>query len=102
MENNRYPRQCCIMLKLLDEAGRVTWATKVKNLLSRYGFDYAWQNQGLGNETRFLFLFKSRLRDILIQEWVSDINTSSKANHYRNFYGSFEIQFYLKNMLPVY
>ena len=31
-----------------------------------------------------------------------DINTSSKANHYRNFYCSFEIQFYLKNTLPVY
>ena len=102
MENSRYPRQCYIMLKRLDEAGRVTWATKVKNLLSRYGFGYAWQNQGVGNEKRFLILFKSRLRDILIQEWVSDINTSSKANHYRNFYGSFEIQFYLKNTLPVY
>ena len=49
-----------------------------------------------------LLMFKSRLRDILIQEWVSDINTSCKANHYRNFYGSFEIQFYLKNTLPVY
>ena len=80
----------------------ITWATKVKNLLSRYGFGYAWQNQGVGNEKRFLILFKSRLRDILIQEWVSDINTSSKANHYRNFYGFFEIQFYLKNTLPVY
>ena len=33
---------------------------------------------------------------------IYDINTSSKANHYRNLYGSFEIQFYLKNTLPVY
>ena len=90
------------MFNHLDEAGRVTWATKVKNLLSRCGFGYAWQNQGVGNEKRFFFLFKSRLRDILIQEWVSYINTSSKANHYRNFYGSFEIQFYLKNTLSVY
>ena len=69
MENSRYPRQCYIILKRLDEAGRVTWATKVKNLPSRYGFGYAWQNQGVGNEKRFLFLFKSRLRGILIQEW---------------------------------
>ena len=61
----------------------------VKNLLCRYGFGSSWQNQGMENDERFLLLFKSRLRDNLIQEWVSDINISSKAIHYRNFYGSF-------------
>ena len=42
------------------------------------------------------------LRDNQIQEWVSDINISSKAIHYRNFYGYFGIQFYVGTNLPVH
>ena len=61
---------------------RVTWATKVRNLLCRYGFGYAWQNQGVGNEKRFSRPFKLRLKDNLTQEWVFDINDSSKVIHY--------------------
>ena len=55
MENSRYPRQCYIILKRLDEAGRVTWATKVKNLLSRYGFGYAWQTKEWGMKNASYF-----------------------------------------------
>ena len=82
MENSRYPRHCYIVLKRLDEVGRVTWATHVRTLLCIYGFAYAWQNQGVGNDKHFISLFKDRLRDNLMQEWNTDINSSSKAIHY--------------------
>ena len=67
MDNTRYPLQCytCIMSKRLDAVVRVSWTTKVMNLLCRYEFGYEWQNQGVGNEKRFLLLFKLRLRDNL-------------------------------------
>ena len=88
------------MLKSLDEAGRVTWATKVRNLLCRYGFGYAWYSQEVGKAKEFLSMFKSRLKDNLIQEWFSDINNSNKAYHYRYFYNIFQVQFYVEINLP--
>ncbi|MEW8546755.1 MAG: reverse transcriptase family protein, partial [Candidatus Thiodiazotropha sp.] len=69
MNNSRYPRQCYIMLKRLDDVDRVTWVTKVRNLLCRFGFGYAWYNQDVGNEKQFMCMFKQRLRDNLIQDW---------------------------------
>ena len=32
MRQNRFPRQCYLMLKSFDDAGRTRWATKVKQL----------------------------------------------------------------------
>lgn len=102
MNDNRYPRQCYMMLKRLDDADRVTWVTKVRNLLCRYGFGYVWHNQDIGNEKQFMCMFKQRLRDNLIQEWYTDINNSSKAKYYRNFYDTFAVQFYIKLNLPTH
>ena len=33
METHRYPKQCYIMLKRLDEVGKITWASHVKEML---------------------------------------------------------------------
>ena len=38
MGGHRYPKQCYEMLKSLDNVGRLTWETKVRNLFFRYGF----------------------------------------------------------------
>ena len=42
MEAYRYLKQCYLILKYLDDCNRTTWATKVRNLLCRYGFEYVW------------------------------------------------------------
>ena len=49
MPNNRYPKACYRMLYQLDEHGRSTWATSVKVLLIRYGFQEVWDQQSVGN-----------------------------------------------------
>ena len=40
MSNNRYPRNCYLMLKSHTEIGRVNWASNVRDLLYRYGFGF--------------------------------------------------------------
>ena len=85
MENHRYPKQCYNMLKQLDEAGRRTWASNIKELLFTYGFGYVWIAQEVGNESNFIQLFKTRIKDCFLQRWSSSLDNSSKALHYKHF-----------------
>ena len=54
MDTYRYPYQCYRMLRNLDEVGRLTWATHVRNLLYMYGFGYVWFYENVGDEIYFL------------------------------------------------
>ena len=84
LEPNRYPKQCYNMLFQIDNAGRDTWATSVKQLLYSFGFGYVWLAQGAGDQL-FLNTFKQRLIDFYSQTIHSEIELMSKGNHYQNF-----------------
>jgi hypothetical protein len=49
MPESRYPKACYQMLCTLDEAGKHTWATSVKQILNKYGFGIVWLQQGVGD-----------------------------------------------------
>jgi len=51
-----------MLLTRLDEAGRINWATIVKNMLFMYGFGYVWVAQEVGNIDLFLWQFHQRLK----------------------------------------
>ena len=85
LPEERYPRQCYTMLRQLDEAGRNTWATKVKRLLFQHGFGYAWIANNVGDMNGFISVFKNRLKDCSLQNLKSRIDESSKAAHYRHY-----------------
>jgi hypothetical protein len=38
MSDNRYQRNCFLMLKEYDSVGRINWAFSIQNLLHRHGF----------------------------------------------------------------
>ena len=73
------------------------WASMVKNLLSRLGFLEVWNAQGVGNINNFLYIFKTRVRDIYIyiQDWHSRLENSTRARFYINL-SNFEFQRYLE------
>ena len=54
MSNTRYPRNCCLMLKSLDDAGRRNWVTYIKNISLMHGFGHVWVSQELGDVNHFL------------------------------------------------
>ena len=64
MPNNRYLRNCYLMQKSLDDVGRRTWSTYVKNLPLLYGFGYVWIAQDVGNANHFVTCFKKCLNII--------------------------------------
>ena len=101
MSNHRYPRNCYILLKNLDDAGRRTWASTVKNLLYTYGFGIVWISQEIGDTSNFLKAFKQRLVDCANQNWHESINTSSRCYHYKNYKSLLNVEKYLQLDIPM-
>ena len=64
---------------------KLNWASEVRDLLFRLGFNEACYNQSVGNEALFLNSLKQRLKDIFIQEWHTRLQESSRDIFYRNF-----------------
>ena len=85
MQETRYPKNCYQMLKSLDDLGRITWATKVKNLLFQHGYGIVWISQDVGDIAIFISQFKQRLIDCATQTWNSNINSSSRCDFYKQF-----------------
>jgi hypothetical protein len=85
MPTYRYPRKAYDMLYVLDCAQRQTWATSIKNVLFNFGFGYAWIFQEIGNVEAFICEFKQRVKDVLTQEWLSSLHTSSRFDLYSLF-----------------
>ena len=60
------------------------WAPSVKHLLSRLGFLEVWNAQGVGNINKFLHTFRTRVKDIFIQDWHARLENSTRARFYIN------------------
>ena len=45
--NDRIPRQPYLMLKILDEQGKINWASGMKEILHSTSFGFVWEEQGL-------------------------------------------------------
>ena len=76
------------MLLSLDQQGRQTWATCVKNLLYKYGFGDVWEEQGVGNRIVFFREFTERIKHCYDEEWEYDVSQSSKLSLYRSLKSS--------------
>ena len=95
MPNERYPRQCYMMLRSLTDAGKTTWASHIRDMLFEHGFGYAWIADTVGNSEHFLSIFTQRIKDISLQNWRQRINESPKADHYKYFKINLDVEKYL-------
>ena len=98
LDEARLPRQAYIMLKNLDEKGKVCWATYVKETLFKLGFGIVWVEQSVGNEKQFLSEVKQRMIDIFMQEWHNSIMTKDIFRNYRLFKNTFGKETYLDDI----
>jgi hypothetical protein len=85
MDDNRLPKKAYVMLRKLDERGKVTWVTNVRKCLFQYGFGFVWLNQGVGGVKEFLRFFKQRMIDCKWQNWNEHVNDSERFCVYRTF-----------------
>ena len=73
------------MLHVLDERGKINWASNVRCKLHHYGFGFVWLNQGVEEMSQFSHVFRERLVVCRWQEWHSHVETSDRFNVYRTF-----------------
>jgi len=100
MPNERYPRQCYLMLRRLDEASRKTWATYVKDILYEHGFGHAWLAQDVGSRSDFMKLLIDRVNDGATLSMFSQWENSPKADHYKHCKTQLDVERYFCINLP--
>jgi len=83
------------MLKSLDDADRICWATKIRTLLYKYGFSFIWISQDVGDTNAFIRMFKHRVVNCCTLDWQAALGTSSRCDHYNNFKSLFTVETYL-------
>lgn len=101
MEPDRLPSQAYRMLLNKDELGKKCWASQVREILCKTGFQYVWLQQGVGNVNSFIRVFKQRLIDMFIQEWSETIEERQRYETYRSFKSLFAGEQYI-NDISVY
>ena len=62
-----------------------SWACDVRNTLSKYGFRFVWDNQGVQNINGFLKVYKQRLVECFRQDWHGHLESSDRFTVYRIF-----------------
>ena len=86
------------------------WNNKMKTLIEQLGYGYIWIKQDCTiSNRRFLYDIKQRLKDIEMQQWLSEIfldqrkniNQSNKLRVYRTFKTKYEYEDYLDEITNI-
>ena len=95
MPEHRLPKIAYNMLFHLDTIGKITWASRIRTILSSHGFGYIWLYQSVGNITIFLNDFRKVAIDMFYQGWQSNLENSSRYDLYKTFKTLLEPERYL-------
>ena len=74
---------------------KVTWVTKVRDILFNCGMGFYWFNQKVDNEKLFLSSIKQRLTDIYKQEWYTSVQGTSNNRLYKYLKDELSFEKYL-------
>lgn len=85
---------------LLAENETECWGLKLKNLLCKMGFAYAWINQNNLNGTMFISEFYNRCKDCDYQSWHANVNNYGALRTYRKFKDDLTMEPYVCLNLP--
>ena len=98
MSFNNYTKKIYITLLQIKDLypTKVTWVTKLKDLLDRCGMGVFFRNQRVENENKFLREIKQRMNDMYLQEWLGKVNETSNGRLYKHIKEKFEFEKYLK------
>ena len=72
-----------------------SWVSDVRDILQSLGFNDVWLLQGVGNVDIFINVIKQRANDVFVQNWFSELHSSTRARSYLLF-ADFKLQKYLK------
>ena len=68
MNENRLPKQAYYMQINMELNGKWFWASRLRDLLCKFGFGFVWLQKSVGIERAFSAILKERLCDDFNQE----------------------------------
>ena len=75
MDNERFPR--LVYLSMLNTENK-NWASKIKDILFKYGLSEVWVSQTADNEREVLKILRERLIEEFTQQWRSMLDISQR------------------------
>ena len=81
------------------ENGKRNWVADIKDLLSKHGYAYVFNNPSLYDVNTLVSLFKHTLIDMFKQTWCNDKAKSGVLKLYDNIKNTLDYEQYL-NVLP--
>ena len=93
-------KSCYNVLYVQCERGKKNWASRIKQLLSQFGYGYVWLNQHVDNINTFMERFKTTLIDCDTQIWKSNLKEMSKLSVLRSFKTELCVEMYLLLKIP--
>lgn len=85
LPHERLPWKAYRMLIVLSDNGKITWVSRLKDLLCENGLAEAWQQQSVGNVSTFLTTLRLRLIDRFQQEWSDAVQSKERFEFYAQF-----------------
>ena len=95
MDDDRYPKRCYELLKRLDNMERHNWASEIRLLLCKFGFESVWLQQCVPHRNSFIANFREKLKEYYIERWQTQLKNSSKLAIYSTFKLNFGLESYL-------
>ena len=103
MDNTRYVPQCYHFQCNMADLGKNCWVKYLKDILFSFGFAETWYNQGVGDESAFLSLFRQRCLDIDFQNWSDIVSSFERLSTYNLFKTNLTLEHYLSiEMNPMF
>ena len=93
-------RSCYNMLLKHSNAGRINWASDIRNLLYRLGFGNIWEAQNVEDVRCFLKEFSLRVYDCNIQSWKGNMTSLLKLRTLNLFKQDLIVEPYLLLRIP--
>ena len=90
-------KKAFLTLKHLDDAGFVTWASSIRNILTKYNLSNIWDDPSIViNETdRFIFDLKDQMYSEFIEDWSRNLSSFPKLRSYITYKSHFSFEYYL-------
>ena len=79
---------------------KVKWLCRVKNIIDSCGLSYLWFNQNKIDTKQSKQILHNRIADIALQNWYTEVFTSSMCTIYRRFKKQLDFENYLMSANP--
>ena len=100
LDDSRLTKDSYKLQMIWTENNRECWLMCVKNMLFNYGFAEAWYNQGMGDTVTFRIILKTRINDIGVQNWETEINNMDRLRYYKIIKHTFDKEPYIDKLEP--